>query len=219
MNSQRKCGAQGAAVLLQEFLWLGECAARSSCHAYHPGYKMIIEKDIHMIWHSQNGIHMFFFFRVTCCSLSKIFQQQGSAQEGDWVHRWRGDLRWGPQDHYGLGLWPASRQWRHEPKKRLHHLIGAVMCGYALCWFQRTCGGELYWFLIKPFFASHMFIADCNYSMLFHAGDFVNFGQKCVLADLDVATWNWFCAGGLHWVVRLLWQPFPSPPKWEAGEH
>jgi hypothetical protein len=62
MNSQRKCGAQGAAVLLQEFLWLGECAARSSCHAYHPGYKMIIEKDIHMIWHSQNGIHMFFFF-------------------------------------------------------------------------------------------------------------------------------------------------------------
>lgn len=117
MNSQRKCGAQGAAVLLQEFLWLGECAARSSCHAYHPGYKMIIEKDIHMIWHSQNGIHMFFFFRVTCCSLSKIFQQQGSAQEGDWVHRWRGDLRWGPQDHYGLGLWPASRQWRHEPKK------------------------------------------------------------------------------------------------------
>ena len=41
---------------------------------------------------------------------------------------------------------------------------------------------------MKPFFASHMFIADCNYSMLFHAGDFVNFGQKCVLADLDVAT-------------------------------
>ena len=61
---------------------------------------------------------------------------------------------------------------------------------------------ELVWSheLFQPFFASNIFDADCNHSVHFHdmsylcrhmtAGDFVNFGQKCVLADLDVATWN-----------------------------
>ena len=83
MNSQRKCGAQGAAVLLQEFLWLGECAARSSCHAYNPGYKMIIEKDIHMIWHSQNGIHMaLIFFGLHAAHFRRFSNSRAAFRKG-----------------------------------------------------------------------------------------------------------------------------------------
>lgn len=186
-----------------------------------------------MIWHSQNGIHMAFkilfgLHALTFEDFPRAGQRSGRGLSTS-LTRW-------PAMGSTRSLWFGSMTGEPPMKARAEKTAAPPdwccyvrLCGYALCWFQRTCGAELYRLFIKPFFASHMLIADCNDSMLFHdmpflcrqitAGDFVNFGQKCVLADLDVATWNWFCAGGLHWVVRLLWQPFPSPPKWEAGKH